>query len=80
MSFLINWTRLTLQDDVILKEKMTEYFKSLTLPDWVGPIEVLELSIGSAEPKIEITQISDPIPEFYEFNNRFLGRGNKPKC
>lgn len=66
MSFDINWS--LLQDGVEadkLKTFLNSKFESVTRPNFLGPVQVSQLDFGTIPPEIAVTNISDPLEEFY---------------
>ncbi|KAI8848302.1 hypothetical protein BC829DRAFT_394158 [Chytridium lagenaria] len=66
MSFLINWDLLS-DGEVAekLRSWLNEKFQEIDRPSFLGPLYVSELDFGDMPPAIEISNICDPIPEFY---------------
>ncbi|KAJ3108006.1 Mitochondrial distribution and morphology protein 12 [Phlyctochytrium planicorne] len=66
MSFAINWELLS---DGEAAEKfrswLNERFQEIERPAFLGQLYVSELDFGDIPPSIEISDITDPIPEFY---------------
>ncbi|KAI9353350.1 hypothetical protein DFJ73DRAFT_828311 [Zopfochytrium polystomum] len=66
MSFQINWS--VLDDEVRAQAKgwLTQRFESINRPGFIGPLHVNELEFGDVPPEVEIRDICDPSPEFYQ--------------
>jgi distribution and morphology protein 12 len=74
MSVDINWERLTTgPDGIALAEKIrsfvNERFQTVTLPRFIKQVSVHAFEFGSTAPQIEIKDICDPLPDFYEEND-----------
>lgn len=70
MSLEIDWNRLLEDEDVIseaIRSFLDKEFQSLTLPPYIKSISVESLSLGTTTPQITIKNITDPFPEFYDF-------------
>ena len=67
MSLKINWDLLGFDDDLAIQEWIGERFASLTksLPPYIGKIEVQDFQIGRKPPSVEILEISDAPPNFF---------------
>ncbi|KAJ3261562.1 Mitochondrial distribution and morphology protein 12 [Boothiomyces macroporosus] len=66
MSFDINWS--LLQDGIEanqLKDYLNEKFASIDRPNFLGPISVSKFDFGSIPPQISVTNICEPLDEFY---------------
>jgi distribution and morphology protein 12 len=73
MSIDLNWDRLTTGPDGIalaesVREFINERFQSVTLPRFIKCVSVHAFEFGSIAPEIEIKDICDPLPDFYEEN------------
>ncbi|KAF2731573.1 hypothetical protein EJ04DRAFT_514517, partial [Polyplosphaeria fusca] len=71
MSIDINWDTLTGGDDGIARaEKIRAFihdrFQQVTLPRFIRSIKVHSFDFGNTAPEIEIKDICDPLPDFYE--------------
>jgi distribution and morphology protein 12 len=66
MSLDIDWSKLdaTLANHV--QQFLNKHFQSITKPSFIGDIQVTDFQWGNNTPQIEITNITDPFPEFYE--------------
>jgi distribution and morphology protein 12 len=66
MSFQINWELLNDGTEANqLKDFLNERFSSIERPNFLGPIVVQAFSFGSIPPEISVTNITDPMEEFY---------------
>jgi distribution and morphology protein 12 len=71
MSIDINWTTLTAGPDGSARaEKIRAFihdkFQQVTLPRFIRSVKVHSFDFGSVPPDIEIKDICDPLPDFYE--------------
>ncbi|ORY89979.1 hypothetical protein BCR43DRAFT_499791 [Syncephalastrum racemosum] len=66
MSLDIEWSKLDQSLTVHVKNFLNRHFKSIGKPAFIGDIEVTAFDWGNVTPSIEITDITDPFPEFYE--------------
>lgn len=71
MSVDIDWDTVTQgPDGEALAEKIRDFihekFQQVPLPRFIKSVQVHSFSFGSASPEVEIKDISDPLPDFYE--------------
>ncbi|KIV96055.1 hypothetical protein PV10_03637 [Exophiala mesophila] len=71
MSVDIGWNNITSgSDGEALAEKIREFvhdkFQQVTLPRFINSVHVHSFEFGAACPDIEIKDICDPLPDFYE--------------
>lgn len=71
MSVDIKWETITSgPDGEALAEKIREFvhdkFQQITLPRFINSVQVHSFDFGSVCPEIEIKDVCDPLPEFYE--------------
>ena len=71
MSIDLNWETLTTgPDGVALAERIREFvhskFQTVTLPRFIKSVKVHTFEFGSVAPELEIKDICDPLPDFYE--------------
>ncbi|EPE29777.1 hypothetical protein GLAREA_00937 [Glarea lozoyensis ATCC 20868] len=71
MSIDLNWETLTTGPDGIeLAERIRDFvhdkFQTITLPRFIKGVKVHTFEFGSTGPDIEIKDICDPLPDFYE--------------
>lgn len=71
MSIDINWDALTSgEDGLALADKIREFvhakFQDITLPRFIRSVRVHSFEFGAASPDVEIKDICDPLPDFYE--------------
>ena len=71
MSIDLNWETLTTgPDGVALAEKIRDFvndkFQTVTLPRFIKGVKVHAFEFGSFSPEIELKDICDPLPDFYE--------------
>jgi mitochondrial distribution and morphology protein 12 len=71
MSVDIDWDKVTKgPDGEALADKIRDFihdkFQQITLPRFIKAVHVHSFDFGSACPEIEIKDISDPLPDFYE--------------
>jgi distribution and morphology protein 12 len=74
MSIDLNWETLTTgPDGIALAEKIRDFvhekFQTVTLPRFIKGVKVHAFEFGSIAPEIEIKDICDPLPDFYEEND-----------
>ncbi|KAI7889151.1 uncharacterized protein EV154DRAFT_515560 [Mucor mucedo] len=66
MSLDIDWSKL---DDTLaghVQQFLNKHFQAITKPSFIGDIEVTSFNWGNETPQVEIINITDPFPEFYE--------------
>ncbi len=73
MSIDINWETITSgPDGEALAESIRSFvhdkFQQVTLPGFIRSVEVHSFDFGKISPQLEIKDIGDPLPEFYEGN------------
>ncbi|KAK2627486.1 hypothetical protein QTJ16_003452 [Diplocarpon rosae] len=71
MSIDLNWENLTTgSDGAALAERIRDFihdkFQTVTLPRFIKSVNVHAFEFGSIAPEIEIKDICDPLPDFYE--------------
>ncbi len=71
MSVDIGWETITAgPDGAALAEKIRAFvhrkFQQVTLPRFISSVHVHSFELGTASPEIEIKDICDPLPDFYE--------------
>ncbi|KAH7080149.1 mitochondrial distribution and morphology protein 12 [Paraphoma chrysanthemicola] len=71
MSIDINWDTLTGGADGVARAEtirafIHDKFQQVTLPRFIRSVHVHSFDFGSASPEIEIKDICDPLPDFYE--------------
>ena len=71
MSIDLNWETLTTgPDGVALSEKIRDFvhdkFQTVTLPRFIKGVKVHAFEFGTIAPEVEIKDICDPLPDFYE--------------
>jgi hypothetical protein len=71
MSIDINWDTLTGGADGTARAEtirafIHDKFQQVTLPRFIRSVHVHSFDFGSASPEIEIKDICDPLPDFYE--------------
>jgi mitochondrial distribution and morphology protein 12 len=71
MSIDLNWETLTTgPDGIALAEKIRDFvhekFQTVTLPRFIKGVRVHAFQFGSIAPEVEIKDICDPLPDFYE--------------
>lgn len=74
----INWETLTGGPDGLeLEEKIREFiaakFENITLPRFIRSVQVHSFQFGSVAPDLQIIDICDPLPDFYEENDNDAG-------
>lgn len=66
MSLDIDWNKLDSTLATHVQHFLNKQFQNITKPSFIGNIEVTAFDWGTETPQIEITNITDPFPEFYE--------------
>ena len=71
MSIDLNWETLTTgPDGAELAERIRlfihEKFQTVPLPRFIRSVEVLGFDFGTIPPDLELKDITDPLPEFYD--------------
>lgn len=71
MSIELNWETLTTgPDGLALADKIRDFvhekFQTVTLPRFIKGVKVHAFEFGKVAPEIEIKDICDPLPDFYE--------------
>lgn len=71
MSIDLNWETLTTGPDGIalagkIKDFVHEKFQTVTLPRFIKGVNVHAFEFGSIAPEVELKDICDPLPDFYE--------------
>ncbi|KAK7186911.1 hypothetical protein PSPO01_07040 [Paraphaeosphaeria sporulosa] len=77
MSIDINWEKLTGGSDGSLRAEsirafIHDRFQQVTLPRFIRSVHVHSFDFGSIPPEIEIKDICDPLPDFYEEDEDYL--------
>lgn len=78
MSIDLNWDTLTSgPDGVALAEHIRDFvhdkFQTVTLPRFIKSVKVHTFEFGSIPPELELKDICDPLPDFYEENEDDVG-------
>lgn len=66
MSVDLDWQKLDGELAGHVKNFLNKHFQSITKPSFIGDVEITAFEWGKEAPQIEITNITDPFPEFYE--------------
>ena len=71
MSVDINWDILTTgPDGQLLSDAIRDFvhdkFQEIPLPGFIQSVKVISFDLGTVAPDIEIQDICEPYPEFYE--------------
>ncbi|CAG8958945.1 hypothetical protein HYFRA_00012943 [Hymenoscyphus fraxineus] len=71
MSIELNWETLTTGPDGValadtIRDFVHEKFQTVTLPRFIKGVKVHAFDFGKVAPEIEIKDICDPLPDFYE--------------
>lgn len=74
MSIELNWETLTAgPDGQELADQIRDFihtkFQSVPLPRFIKSVTVHDFSFGSIPPELELKDITDPLPDFYEQNS-----------
>lgn len=82
MSIDLNWETLTSGPDGIqLAENIRDFihdkFQTVTLPRFIQAVNVHNFEFGNIAPSLELKDICDPLPEFYEENDNGEEEGSE---
>lgn len=71
MSLDLDWERLTGGPDgealaEAIRASIDDRFQQVTLPKMISSVKVLAFDFGSVAPELELKDVSDPLPDFYE--------------
>lgn len=71
MSVEVSWDKIASgEDGLALAEKIRDFvhekFQQITLPKFINSVHVHAFDLGSVSPQIEVKDICDPLPDFYE--------------
>ncbi|ORZ13238.1 hypothetical protein BCR42DRAFT_453257 [Absidia repens] len=66
MSFDIDWSKLDDELAGYVQQFLNRHFQAINKPAFIGDIHVTSFDWGTTPPTIEIVDITDPFPEFYE--------------
>ena len=66
MSLDIDWQKLDSELAGHVQQFLNKHFQAITKPSFIGDIQVKDFQWGNEAPQIEITNITEPFPEFYE--------------
>lgn len=66
MSFDIDWNKLDDELAGYVQQFLNRHFQTINKPAFIGDIHVTSFDWGTTAPTIEIVDITDPLPEFYE--------------
>ncbi|KAI8339671.1 hypothetical protein BC941DRAFT_421137 [Chlamydoabsidia padenii] len=66
MSFDIDWNKLDDELAGYVQQFLNRHFQTINKPAFIGDINVTSFDWGTTAPTIEIVDITDPLPEFYE--------------
>lgn len=70
MSFEILWENLTAEFVEAIREELDTQLKSKRKrPSFMGEVNLLALDFGKTPPKVELTDLTDPFPEFYQYED-----------
>ncbi|KAH7138546.1 hypothetical protein B0J11DRAFT_546286 [Dendryphion nanum] len=83
MSIDINWDTLTAGADGIARAEtirafIHDKFQQVTLPRFIRSVKVHSFDFGSVPPDIEIKDICDPLPDFYEEDEDYPDEHDEP--
>ncbi|KAK8173383.1 hypothetical protein IWX90DRAFT_139467 [Phyllosticta citrichinensis] len=65
MSIDVNWSKLAGGEEKV-RQFIHDKFQQVTLPRFIRSVKVHSFDFGSATPDIEIKDICDPLPDFYD--------------
>lgn len=73
MSIDLNWETLTSGTDgealaVTIRDFIHDRFQTVTLPRFIRSVSVHSFDFGAIPPEVELKDICDPLPDFYEEN------------
>ncbi|CRK40944.1 hypothetical protein BN1708_008395, partial [Verticillium longisporum] len=76
MSVDLNWETLTSGPDgealaLRIRDFIHEKFQAVQLPRFIKSVTVHDFEFGSIPPKLELKDITDPLPDFYEENEDY---------
>ncbi|CAO3583945.1 unnamed protein product [Absidia cylindrospora] len=66
MSFDIDWSKLDDELAGYVQQFLNRHFQAINKPAFIGDIHVTSFDWGTTPPTIEIVDITNPFPEFYE--------------
>jgi len=78
MSIDLNWETVTGGPDGLeLAQKIRDFihtkFQSVPLPRFIKSVTVHDFEFGTIPPEVELKDVTDPLPDFYEENSDFDG-------
>lgn len=76
MSVDIDWQKLDSELAGYAQQFLNKHFQTITKPSFIGDVQVTDFQWGTEAPQIEITNITDPFPEFYEQDETELTDGD----
>jgi distribution and morphology protein 12 len=81
MSIDLNWSTLTSGPDgealeASIRDFIHTKFQSVPLPRFIKSVKVHDFSFGSVPPELELKDITDPLPDFYEQSDSEPGSGS----
>src|SRR4051794_20038821 len=81
MSIDINWDTLTGGADGTARAEtirafIHDKFQQVTLPRFIRSVHVHSFDFGSVPPEIEVKDICDPLPDFYEEDEDYPDEGD----
>ncbi|OLL27142.1 Mitochondrial distribution and morphology protein 12 [Neolecta irregularis DAH-3] len=66
MAVEFDWTKLDSSVANDIKIMLNSHFASITLPNFLRSIEIIDIDLGSVPPSVFVKDISDPLDDFYE--------------
>ncbi|CAO3646168.1 unnamed protein product [Cunninghamella echinulata] len=69
MSFDLDWNKLDDELAGYVIQFLNRNFQAISKPSFIGNINVIAFDWGTTAPTVEIIDITDPFPEFYEPND-----------
>lgn len=83
MSIEINWETLTSGEDgdrlaESIRAFIHDRFQKVTLPKFIRSVKVHSFDFGTIAPDIEIKDVCDPLPDFYEDDEEGSAQGDNP--
>lgn len=74
----INWETLTggpdgKQLEETIREFIATKFQNITLPRFIRSVQIHSFEFGTVAPELQIIDVCDPLPDFYEENDQDMG-------
>ncbi|KAI0220972.1 Mitochondrial distribution and morphology protein 12 [Massospora cicadina] len=75
MAFQLFWGNLTAEFTETVREALDVKLGSKFRPSFIGEVKVLALDFGTVPPRVELTDLADPYPEFYQYDGELCREG-----